>query len=350
MVEQGQAAECDYAEASRRSTAIRFVVDAFNGQVDAILSRTKADNFGVLEQHIRDRYAIVNHAGSAFRNARILPEYLDARLAELKWAVVVQELAARDREEQRYLREQERDLQKAEQERQRQLREVQKEEELKRAALAEAESRLAQAHSEERAKLEQEVQRLKDEVAAATHRELTIAQRTNQGRIYVISNIGSFGEDVYKIGLTRRQAQERVDELGGASVPFEFDFHAEIETDDAPALEYKIHQQFLHARINKVNLRKEFFRVSLGEIRGIVERLQQGTDFICVKWTEKARAQQYYDTLDIDGDQIKKDTWLKRTRLQVARRSREPVGISALDDESDGNGEVNMPERKDMIA
>src|SRR5437660_12604894 len=83
-------------------------------------------------------------------NARILPAYLEARLAELKWAVIVQELALRDREEQRYLKEQERDRQKAEQERQKQLREIEREKEIKRAALAEAEGRLAQAHAEER--------------------------------------------------------------------------------------------------------------------------------------------------------------------------------------------------------
>ena len=164
MVEQGQAAACDYVEANRRTTAIQFVIHAFNGSVDAILTRTKADNYGLLEQKIRDAYAIVNLDGSAFRNARILPAYLDARLAELKWAVVVQELATRDREEQRYLREQERDRQKAEQERLRsRMREAEsekervlKEQELKRNALAEAEGRLAQAQAEERTKWEQQ--------------------------------------------------------------------------------------------------------------------------------------------------------------------------------------------------
>jgi hypothetical protein len=332
MVEQGAAAECDYAEPNRRATAIRFVIHAFNGSVDSILSRTKSDNYGILEQRIRDVFSIVNRDGAAFRNAHILPIYLDARLSELKWAVVVQELVARDREEQRYLKEQERDRLKAEQERLTQLREVEKEKEIKRTALAEAESRLAQAHAEERAKLEQEVQQLRQEVLDATRRELTIAQQTNKGCVYIISNIGSFGEGVYKIGLTRRQAHERVDELSGASVPFEFDIHAVIETENAPALEYKIHQQFLPMRMNKINLRKEFFRASMEEIRKRIDGLEQGKDYRgTVTWTEKAKAQQYYDSLDIERDAVAREKWLNRTRILAERRHSSPVAISAAE-------------------
>jgi hypothetical protein len=355
MVEQGQAAACDYAETNRRTTAIQFVIHAFNGSVDALLTRTKSDNYGVLEQRIRDVYAIVNRDGSAFRNARILPEFLDARLAELKWAVVVQELAMRDREEQRYLKEQERDRQKAEQEHQKQLRKAEeekerasKEQELKQAALALAESQLAQAKTEEeRARLEQDVRRLHQEVAEvkqkldeATRQELTIAQQTNKGRIYVISNVGSFGEGIYKIGLTRRQAQERVDELGSASVPFEFDIHAIIETDDAPALEYKIHKQLLSARVNKINLRKEFFRVNLEDIRRGLEGLEQGKDFLgAVSWTEKARAQQYFESRDIERDPETREKWLKRTQLLSERRQRDATRNPAPDDDREADGD-----------
>jgi hypothetical protein len=242
MVEQGEAATCDYVEANRRNTAIQFVIHAFNGSVDATLSRVKSDNYGILEQRIRDCFSIVNRDGGAFRNARILPAYLDARLAELKWAVVVQELAQRDREEQRYFKEQERDRLKAEQERQRQLREAEKEKDIIRRAVEDAEKRFAAASAEQKVESEKELTELRKKLEDATKHELTIAQQTSKGRIYIISNIGSFGEGVFKIGLTRRQASERVDELGGASVPFEFDIHAVIETENAPALEYKLHQ------------------------------------------------------------------------------------------------------------
>ena len=333
MVEQGEAAACDYVEASRRNTAIQFVIHAFNGSVDATLTRVKSDNYGILEQRIRDCFSIVNRDGSAFRNARILPAYLDARLAELKWAVVVQELALRDREEQRYLREQERDRLKAEQQRQKELQEAEKEKELIRIAMEEAEKRFAAASAEQKAETEKELLALRQQLEDATRKELTIAQQTTKGRIYIISNVGSFGEGVYKIGLTRRPASERVDELSSASVPFEFDIHAVVETENAPMLEYKIHQQFLATRMNKVNLRKEFFRVGLNDIRQAVEKLEQGKDFMgTVTWTEKAKAQQYYDSLDIEHDPQVQDKWLKRARLLAERRERAALRTPVSDD------------------
>src|SRR5438552_761363 len=287
IVEQGEAAACDYVEANRRGIAIRFVIDAFNGRVDAILSRAKHDNYGTLEQEIRDAFSLVNFNGHAFRNARVLPAYLDARLAELKWAVVVQELARKQREEQRYLKERLRDEEKARKEYAEKMRQAAKEEELKKQAVEEAEQKFATATTEQKAYYEQELQRLRQELADATQRALTIAQQTKKGHVYIISNVGSFGEGIYKIGLTRRpEPQDRVDELGGASVPFEFDIHALIESDNAPALEHKLHKQLLPLQLNRINSRKEFFRVSLVDIHGEVEKLNQGNEFTIKFWTE----------------------------------------------------------------
>lgn len=203
--------------------------------------------------------------------------------------------------------------------------------------MEEAEKRVAAASAEQKAESEKELLELRQKLEEATRKELTIAQQTTKGRIYVISNIGSFGEGVYKIGLTRRPANERVDELSGASVPFEFDIHAVIETENAPMLEYKIHQQFLAVRMNKINLRKEFFRVSLNDIRQMVEKLEQGKDFNgAVTWTEKAKAQQYYESLDIDHDPQVKDKWLKRTRLLADRRERAALRLSVADELQNG--------------
>ena len=276
-MEQGEAAACDYVEANRREIAIRFVIDAFNGRVDAILSRAKNDNYGTLEQEIRDTFSLVNLNGQAFRNARILPSYLDARLAELKWATVVQELARKQREEQRYLNERLRDEEKARKEYEEKMRQAAKEEELKKRAVEEAEKRFASATTEQKAHYEQELQKLREELADATQRALTIAQQTKKGHVYIISNVGSFGEGVYKIGQTRRpEPQDRVDELGGASVPFDFDVHALIESENAPALEHKLHKQLLALQVNKINSRKEFFRVSLTDIHQEIEKLNEG--------------------------------------------------------------------------
>jgi hypothetical protein len=108
------------------------------------------------------------------------------------------------------------------------------------------------------------------------------------GHIYDISNIGSFGDDTYKIGMTRRlEPEERIRELGDSSVPFAFDIHAMMKTEDAPALERSIHQQFADRAVNLVNPRKEFFRVSLREIQKFAR--SQG---VTVEFTMLAEAQE----------------------------------------------------------
>ena len=116
------------------------------------------------------------------------------------------------------------------------------------------------------------------------------------GYVYVVSNIGAFGKDVYKIGMTRRlNPQDRIDELSGASVPFKFDVHAMIFSDDAPALEAAIHNALDDKKINLVNNRKEFFRVSLTEIEEIINNnFDRTVDFI-----EIPDAQQYRESLKI---------------------------------------------------
>ncbi len=334
MVEQGEAAACDYVEVSRRKTAIRFVIDAFNGRVDAILTRVKRDNYGQLEQEIRDAFNLVNLNGGAFRDTRILDAYLNARLAELKWAVVVQELARRQLEEQRELKAQMRDEEKARREYEQKMREAAKEEELKKQVLEQKEKELADikqalahAAAQDKAQLEQQLaamqqtnEGLRQDLAAATEKKLTVAQQFKKGTVYIISNVGAFGEGIYKIGQTRRpDPQERVDELGDASVPFDFDVHAWITSDNAPALEHKIQKRFLAKQINKVNSRKEFFRVSLKAIREEVDKLGQEEPVTIIHWTETAAATQYRESLDIESDPEKLAKWLKRQEVLADR-------------------------------
>lgn len=295
MVEEGLAGECDYAEAKRKGTAVRFVVDAFNGRVDAILSRVKHDNFGTLEQEIKDIYNLVNLNGEAFRNARIRPEYLEARLTELKRAVVLQELKLKEREEQREIREQIREEQKARREYERAIRDAQKEEALIKQALEKARAEVESASVEQRARFEQEVAELNqklEEAEAKNQRALSMAQQTRKGNVYIISNIGSFGEQVVKIGMTRRlEPMDRVKELGDASVPFSFDVHAIIPSDDAPALGNEMHNTFDDLRLNQVNRRKEFFRVDLNRVREFVR--ERGID---ASFTMAAEAHEYRES------------------------------------------------------
>lgn len=299
LLKRGAAASCDYVESSRRSTAIAFVLDAFNGKVDSVLADIRHDNFGTLERKIQDAFHLVNQNGSAFRNARITTEYLAARTAELHWGVVVQELKLRQREEQRLLKERIREEEKAQREYERAQREAMKEEDSIRQALNQAHREAEQASGQQRAHFELQLQALRAQLERAeekNRRALSMAQQTRSGHVYVISNIGSFGEDVFKIGMTRRlEPLDRVRELGDASVPFDFDVHALIASDDAPSLEHELHRRFVRKQVNKVNPRKEFFAVSLEEIRREVAHL--GVPAI---WTIEAECRQYRETQAIE--------------------------------------------------
>lgn len=299
MITAGTAATCEYVEHNRRGTAIAFVTDAFNGKVDSILSKIKKDNYGTLERKIRDAYELVNYNGRAFRNAVITPEYLSARLEELKWGVVVQELKAQAQEEQRRLREQIREEERARREYEKAMKDAAKEEEMLRKAMEKAQKQIETATEAKRAEYEAKMEELRQKLVEAEERgqrALSMAQQTKHGNVYVISNIGSFGENIYKVGMTRRlDPLERVKELGDASVPFPFDIHAVIESDDAPALETALHKALSLMQVNKVNPRKEFFRVPIADVKAMVDNMG------CkASWTMEAEAAEYRETLAIE--------------------------------------------------
>lgn len=299
MISEGIAADCDYTETSRKTVAIQFVIDAFNGKVDSILSKSKRDNYGILEQKIKDAYQLVNRSGMAFRKARILPTYLNARLDELKWAVAVQELKKRAADEQRELRERMREEEKARKEFERAQKEAAKEEAMLQNAMEKARAMLAEASDAQKEKYESQLAELEQKLIAAEEknkRALSMAQQTKHGTVYVISNVGSFGENVYKVGMTRRlDPMDRVKELGDASVPFPFDVHAFIECDDAPALENALHHDLALAQVNKVNPRKEFFKANISHIKKLVE--DRGLE---ASWTIAAQAAEYRESMAIE--------------------------------------------------
>jgi vacuolar-type H+-ATPase subunit H len=299
MIKEGRAATCDYVEDIRRKTAIAFVIDAFNGKVDTVLAKTKADNVGKLRQEILDSFALVNKNGRAFRNARITEQFRDARLEELRWGAVLVELKDLEREEQRAIRERIREEERARREYEKAIRDAAKDEAKIQAALEKARAEMAQASESQKAKYEQQLADLMEklrEAEARAQRALSMAQQTRSGHVYVISNVGSFGGDVFKIGLTRRlEPLDRVRELGDASVPFPFDIHAMIFSEDAPSLETALHKKFNELRVNKVNSRKEFFRLGLTEIRDAISELG-----ITAHFTLLARAAEYRETLAME--------------------------------------------------
>ncbi|WP_036828944.1 GIY-YIG nuclease family protein, partial [Photobacterium sanctipauli] len=224
-------------------------------------------------------------------------DYIDLKFEECKlqfqYTLKKQEEAA----EQKLIKEQIREEQRAIKEYEKAIAEAEKEEKLYRQMLDKAREELSMATDADRLAMEQKIASLElqlKDAEAKEERAKSMAEQTRKGHVYVISNIGSFGEDVYKIGLTRRlEPMDRVKELGDASVPFPFDVHAMIYVDDAPSLEAALHREFHAQRVNSVNLRKEFFEVDLESIREAVEKIA-GVD---AEFKMTALAEDYYESL-----------------------------------------------------
>lgn len=296
MVKNQLAAGCDYKEINRRSMALKFVISAFNGATDTALAKAKHDNYGKLEQEIIDGYTLVNNHGEAFKNARITDEYLKSRLEELRWAVSTNELKLQERKEQRKIKEAMREEERSRREYEKALREAENEEKMLQKAMIEARKQLEQASDAQREEYESKLFELEGKLSEAetkNQRALSMAQQTRRGHVYIISNIGSFGENIYKVGMTRRlEPLDRVKELSDASVPFDFDVHAMIFSEDAPTLEKELHNEFSTHRVNKVNERKEFFSVSLNDVKNKVSSLCSDD----IHWTMKAEAAQFRES------------------------------------------------------
>ena len=260
---------------------MQLMLFAFNGEAEALISKVRFDNVDKVATRLQALFEKINalHGGTG---TYITVEYLNLKLQELFLVHEYAEQKQREAEEQRAIREQMRDEERAQREFERALEEAEREARRYELALEKARVEAERAVGERQAALQREVERLGGllEEARAQERSIAQAQLTRRGHVYVISNIGSFGEDVYKIGMTRRlEPLERVRELSNASVPFNFDVHAVIYAEDAPALEAALHRQFADRRLNRVNARKEFFRVSLGEIQQFVHRHHGQIDF-----------------------------------------------------------------------
>lgn len=196
------------------------------------------------------------------------------------------------REEQRAIKEQMREEARAAREREAAIQQAQREEALVERRLREALSDVSRMHSAEVEGLRAKLAELE-----AKKRALSMAQLTKAGFVYVISNIGSFGEGVFKVGMTRRlEPMDRVKELGDASVPFPFDVHMLISCADAPGLEAALHRALHARRLNKANWRKEFFRASLEEIAKLVEANHGRVEYVAT-----AEALEYNESRSIEA-------------------------------------------------
>ncbi len=282
---------------------VKLLLAAFNIESDLLIGKVSPSNFN------RTMERIVKLANSLEKSAATLhcgfnQQYIDYKFQECELQYQFKLKKQEEQEEQRLVREQIREEQKAIKEYERAVAEAEKEERMYRELLEKARKQLELATEEERIAAEQRIADLElqlSEAEAKEQRAKSMAEQTRRGHVYVISNVGSFGENVYKIGLTRRlEPLDRVKELGDASVPFPFDVHAMIYVDDAPTLETELHREFTQRRVNAVNLRKEFFRVDLQSIKAAVEKIAGGdADF---KMT--IAAEEFYETKRLQGDDV----------------------------------------------
>lgn len=261
----------------------RLTMRAFNNECEAAIANTRWNNVNAMEKRILNAAKQIDKANESMK-LRISERFVSLKLNELHATHEYRErlkiekeeraeLARAEREEKKLLAEAEA-AEREEEKYQKLLDKARTEAGVDEGRIAELEAALAEAH-------------------ATSERARAMAEMTKSGYVYIISNIGSFGEDVVKIGLTRRlEPDDRVKELGDASVPFSFDTHAMIYSDEAPALENALHREFADRRINASNMRKEFFRVSLEEVGEAVGRLAPNASFFADR-----ESQEWHETL-----------------------------------------------------
>lgn len=270
---------------------IRLTLRAFNSECDAAIANARWNNINAMEKRILNAHAQIDKH-NASNSVFITPEYLKLKLEELYLTHEYREKVKAERDERaeaaRLQREEQkliRDMERAEEEEDRYQRLLDK-------AKSEAQSVVGPKLDAYQAQIDI-LEKDLAEAHAKFMRAQAMAERTRSGYVYVISNVGSFGEDVVKIGLTRRlDPADRVRELGDASVPFLFDTHAIIYSDDAPTLERALHAEFEPVRINAQNYRKEFFKAKLDDVESAVKRLAPDAPFF-----KDVEAQEYRETL-----------------------------------------------------
>ena len=303
FIKSGEAVKCSLAKYGQQSKKamndnIKQLLRCFNAETTSILSNLTVKNVDPSRNKIQKSFEILNKI-FAVDMVSINEEYLKMKFEELSLLYNYQLKKEQEKEEQKAIREQMLEEEKVRREIEREKAKIEKEENQFRGEITKLMGYLQKASDVEKQLYVDKIKELEDKLKLLEKDKENVLQReqnTRAGYVYVISNIGSFGEDVYKIGMTRRlEPMDRVKELGDASVPFEFDVHAMIFSEDAPALESILHQTFKKYQVNKVNDRKEFFKVPLDEVEEVVKNNHNAT----VIFTKVAEAHQYRESLKL---------------------------------------------------
>lgn len=273
---------------------------AFNSEADYYISNITMRNVDNYRNKLAKAFETLNSL-FAIDGVQLNQKLLTYKLKQLDIVYKFQKQLDIERELLKAQKEEIREQQKVEKELQNAKRKLEKEEKQFNNELSKLMKYLNSAQNEvEKNIYADKIKELEEKIKVLEKDKQNVLEResnTRAGYVYIISNIGSFGKDVYKIGMTRRlEPMDRISELSSASVPFPFDVHALIFSEDAPALENTLHKYFKKQEVNKVNQRKEFFKVNLEEIKELVHKEYNNT----VHFTDLAAAEQYFESLKIE--------------------------------------------------
>ena len=278
----------------------KLLLRAFNSECDETIGKVKYNNFDASVRKIEKSAEQIKKLGSVM-HISISDRYYRSKIDELCLAFEFQMKKQEEKEHLRELRAQQREEAKLKKEIAEERKKISKEQKHYQQALKHLLDQIKQQGEtiellSKKQELENQLTDIDKAVKDIDYREAN----QKAGYVYVISNIGSFGENVYKIGMTRRlDPMERIYELGDASVPFNFDVHAMIFSDDAPALEAALHRAFEDKKLNMINTRREFFNVTLDEIKDVVKSNYDKT----VEFVEFPDAEQYRASLKMKESQ-----------------------------------------------
>ena len=272
----------------------KLFLRAFNSDCEDTISKVKYSNYDMSLKKIYQSAESIQKLGTMM-SLSITPQYINSKVDELRLSFEYQQKKQEEKEAQKAARAEMREAARLQKEIEAQRKKIEKEQTHYQTAY---EKLLKQLESDpnnddllqKKSEIESQLADIDKAIKDIDYREAN--QRA--GYVYIISNIGAFGENVYKIGMTRRlDPQDRIDELGDASVPFNFDVHAMIFSHDAPALESALHKAFENRKLNMVNTRREFFNVTLDEIKEVVKKnFDKTVEFVDIPDAEQYRISQ----------------------------------------------------------
>ena len=281
---------------------VKQILRSFNNETEVIINKVKHSNLDSSKNRIERSYTQLNKLYER-EHVQLTKSYYNLKIDEMHIAYEYELKKQEEKEELREAREREREEKKLQKELEKEKNKFDKENTKLHDEIEAAKQELNNAHDEEKARLEAEIAKLQ-EALNKNNEEIEKIDKYREtpgaGYVYIISNVGSFGENVFKIGVTRRDnPEDRIRELSSASVPFKFDSHVFIFSEKAYDLESSLHERFDNVRVNKVNRRKEFFRISMDDVKQIVEENKGAVH----SFVEHPDNEEYVDTLKIEKAQ-----------------------------------------------